>query len=191
MKRKLLFSCLNSCSIRALIKSFLVIFILTPGPLCAESFKGEDPTSAKTIAKPILMLMLYCHSAFDTLYTEYEKDQKTDPVLAQVGDYRAFTTTFQVNRNELGAYNAEKGMFSIYVKSVTDGAISYGEAKFLDLTARKDAQLWINLAKNTCKKHPFFSIATEDDECLRNINSEIFKCYQGFNQRAQVLKKLP
>lgn len=191
MKNELLFSCVNFRLFRLLVTFFLIIFIWTPGPLFAESFKGEDPTSAKAIAKPILMLMLYCHSAFDTLYTEYEKDQKTDPILTQVSDYRAFSTTFQVNRNELGGYNAEKGMFSVYVKSITDGAISYGEAKFLDLTARKDALLWVNLAKGTCKKHPFFRITTEDDECLRNINSEIFKCYQGFNQRAQIFKKSP
>lgn len=191
MKSGLLYSWVNFRAVRALFKYFLILSILSPSPLFAESFKGEDPTSAKTIAKPILMLMLYCHSAFDTLYSEYEKDQKTDPILEKLSDYRALTTAFQVNRTELGGYNAEKGMFSIYVKSVTDGAISYGEAKFLDLTARKDALLWVNLAKGTCKKHPFFRITTEDDECLRNINSEIFKCYQGFNQRAQLFKKLP
>ena len=39
---------------------------------CAQA-EVLDPTSARNIPKPILMLVLYCHAALDTLQGEVEK----------------------------------------------------------------------------------------------------------------------
>ncbi|NDB69736.1 MAG: hypothetical protein EB015_17375, partial [Methylocystaceae bacterium] len=133
-----------------------LFFLLGLTPLYAEA---QDPKSAKSIPKPILMLMLYCHSALDTLAGEVLKDEK--PSVTEVSDKKwlAIKMSFDQNKLELGVKHAEgKNLNHLYHKSVSDGAINEGEAQFLDLTARKDALLWYAFAKEKCKKQIFAQI---------------------------------
>lgn len=131
-------------SSRALRLATLSLFFALSTPNAEVS----DPTSAKSIPKPILMLMLYCHSALDTLAGEVAKDPKPSAADVSEKKWQAIKIIFDQYKLELGAPSLEgKKLNQVYDKSVSDGAINEGEAKFLDLTARKDALLWYAFAK--------------------------------------------
>ena len=164
-----------------------LLLLLALNPACAE---GKDPKSAKSIAKPILMLMLYCHSGLDTLAGEVAKDPKPSAADVSEKKQQAMAIIFDQNKLELGAPHIESTFLNhLYHKSVADGAINEGEAKFLDQTARKDALLWYAFAKEKCKKQIFSQLSEEEDECLNKLNSEMHKCFVGFNERVQMLVK--
>ena len=151
---------------------------------CAEA---SDSKSAKSIAKPILMLMLYCHAALDTLQTELEKSPPSGALTAS--QQKAIKDAFALNKTELGGFNADSQLFHLFHKSVEDKAISSGEALFLEKTARKDASLWLAFAKEKCKKEIFSPLTEEEDDCLNKLNSEMHKCFTGFNARVGELLK--
>jgi hypothetical protein len=165
-----------------LLAPLLLLVALTPA--CAET---KDPKSAKTIAKPILMLMLYCHAALDTLQAEVEKSPPSGALSAE--KQKALQGAFQRNKTELGGFNTETKLFHLFHKSVEDKAITTGEAQFLEKTARKDATLWFAFAKEKCKKEIFSPLTEEEDDCLNKLNSEMHKCFIGFNERVQILIK--
>lgn len=81
-----------------LLASLILALMLTPAQ--AETV---DPTSAKSIAKPILMLMLYCHSALDTLAGEVAKDPKPSAVDVSEKKWQAIRIIFEQYKIELGA----------------------------------------------------------------------------------------
>lgn len=168
----------------ALPAVFLSLALLNPNCSQAET---SDPKSAKTIAKPILMLMLYCHAALDTLQAEVEKNPSSGALSAP--QQKAIRGAFQLNKTELGGFNAGTQLFHLFHKSVEDKAITAGEAQFLEKTARKDASLWLTFAKEKCKKELFSPLSEEDDDCLKKLNSEMHKCFIGFNERVQMLVK--
>jgi len=177
----------NLSLLRALTLAPLAL-LLALGSAHAET---KDPTSAKSIAKPILMLMLYCHSALDTLADDVAKDPK--PSLFEVDEKRqkAIAMVFDRNKLELGEkYIHTTQLNHLYQKSVEDGAIVFGEAKFLDLTARKDAKLWYVFAKEKCKKQIFAKRSEDEDDCLKKLNSEMHKCFIGFNERVDSFMKI-
>ena len=147
-----------------------------------------DPTSAKNIPKPILMLVLYCHAALDTLQGEVEKSPPSGALTPQ--KQQAVGRAFQLNKLELGILTPETKLFQLFHKSVEDKAITAGEAQFLEKTARKDATLWFVLAKEKCKREIFISLSEEEDSCLKNLNSEMHKCFVGFNERVDMFMKL-
>ena len=147
-----------------------------------------DPKSAKSIPKPILMLMLYCHAGINTLQGEYKKTLPS-PAVAEKKQ-RAIAQAFEINKVELGDINPESQLFSVFHKSVADKAITAGEAQFLEKTAQKDALLWFGLTKEKCKNDIFLPLSEEEGECLRHINSEMHKCFIGFNERVETLMKL-
>lgn len=149
--------------------------------------QAPDSTSARSIAKPILMLMLYCHAALDTLQDDYEKSARTSEL--PESKQHALMQAFKLNKLELGGFNTETQLFHVFDKSVKDKAISAGEAHFLELTARKDATLWYAFAKEKCKTEIFASLSEEEDECLNKLNSEIHKCLIGFNERVEAISK--
>ena len=168
----------------ALLVVFLSLALLNPNYSQAET---SDPKSAKTIAKPILMLMLYCHAALDTLQAENEKNPIDGALSAP--QQKALQGAFQLNKTELGGFNAETQLFHLFHKSVEDKAITAGEAQFLEKTARKDATLWLTFAKEKCKKELFSPLSEEDDDCLKKLNSEMHKCFIGFTARVEDLLK--
>jgi hypothetical protein len=151
--------------------------------LSAAHAEVSDPKSAKNIAKPILMLMLYCHAALDTLQTEFEKSPPSGAISAS--KQKALQSAFELNKTELGGFNTDTQLFHLFHKSVEDKAISAGEAQFLEKTARKDATLWFAFAKEKCKKEIFSPLTEEEDECLNKLNSEMHKCFIGFNERVE------
>ena len=106
------------------LATLLLCLALTPA-----SAETSDPKSAKTIAKPILMLMLYCHAALDTLQVDVEKNPPSADVSAS--KQKAMRDAFQLNKTELGGFNSETQLFHLFHKSVEDKAISAGEAQFL------------------------------------------------------------
>jgi hypothetical protein len=135
-------------------------------------------TDAKSIPKPILMLALYCHSAIEEMRLAYTRGHSNveiskDQIVA------SFLGVFDKNRIELGGMCA---------KAVNDAAITPNEGKFLDLTARKDAILWVKFSGEKCAGTLFDGAAPKDEQCLRNINSEVFKCYQLVNEQAGALR---
>ena len=129
------------------------------------------------------MLMLYCHAALDTLQAEVEKSPPSGEVSA--AKQKALKDAFQVNKDELGGYKPHTQLFWLFHKSVEDKAISAGEAQFLEQTARKDAILWFAFAQEKCKKEIFSALSEEEDECLNKLNSEMHKCFIGFNERVE------
>jgi hypothetical protein len=176
------------------MKNFSLLRALWVTPLAillTQSFASADvldPKSAKNIPKPILMLMLYCHAGINTLQGEYEKTLPS-PVTTEKKQ-RAITQAFEINKVELGGINPESQLFAVFHKSVADKAITTGEAQFLEKTAEKDALLWFSLTKEKCKKDIFLPLTEEEGECLRNINSEMYKCFIGFNERVETLLKM-
>jgi len=174
----------NLSLLRGLTLAPLVIF-LGLGLAQAEVL---DPKSAKNIPKPILMLMLYCHAALDTLQGEVEKTPPSGALPPQ--KQQAIGQAFQINKVELGSLTPETKLFQLFHKSVEDKAITAGEAQFLEKTARKDAVLWFGFAKEKCKKEIFSPLTEEEDDCLKKLNSEMHKCFIGFNQRVNSFMKL-
>ena len=107
---------------RSLLPTLLLLFLaLTPA-----GAQLSDPKSAKTIAKPILMLMLYCHAALDTLQGEVEKSPPSGTLSA--AQNKALQSAFQLNKIELGGFNSETQLFHLFHKSLKNKAISAGEA---------------------------------------------------------------
>ena len=147
----------------------LAFVLCAATPVCA----APPSTDAKSIPKPILMLMLYCHSAIEEMRVAYTRPGQAaaskTPVVA------ALMAAFEQNRGELDG---------VYAKAVGDGAVTPNEGKFLDLTARKDAMLWVKFAGEKCAGTLFDGGPPGDEQCLRDLNSEVFKCYQSVNERA-------
>jgi len=173
----------NSLLHALLIVSLALLLVVN----CAQA-EVLDPTSAKNIPKPILMLVLYCHAALDTLQGEVEKSPPSVALTPQ--KQQAVGRAFQLNKLELGILTPETKLFQLFHKSVEDKAITAGEAQFLEKTARKDATFWFVLAKEKCKKEIFLSLSEEENNCLKNLNSEMHKCFVGFNERVETFMKL-
>lgn len=147
----------------------------------------QDRTSAKSIAKPILMLMLYCHAALDALQADYEKDLATSDL--SEAKKNAIKQAFQINKQELGDVEPDSGFTPLFHKCVKDKAISEGEAHFLDKTARKDAVLWYPLAKEKCNRQILSPLNEEEDNCVKYLNTEMHKCLISFKERVELLSK--
>ena len=141
------------------------------GP-CARAQSPEP--DAKSVPKAILMLGLYCNAANTVLKLIYEKNPSLTPWRATGKREKAFTELFsKVDFNRNG--NA---------KAVRDKALTENEVKFLDLTAQKEAANWGLAAHEKCGFEP------DPDRleiCLRNLNSEIYKCHQQLNDQAEKL----
>lgn len=138
-------------------------------------------TDAKSIPKPILMLALYCHSAIEEMRVAYTQKRKATDI-AKDQSISALMGAFDRNRAELDG---------MYAKAVGDQAITPNEGKFLDLTARKDAVFWLKFSGEKCPGPLFDDGPPKDEQCLRDINSEVFKCYQIVNDQAGALRDRP
>jgi hypothetical protein len=106
----------------------------------------------------------------DTLGAEVTKDpQHSLPGISEK-KRQGIKIMFDQNKLELGAPHIESTFLShLYHKSVEDGAITTGEAQFLEKTARKDVALWFGFAKEKCKKEIFSPLTEEEDDCLKNL----------------------
>ena len=131
---------------------------------------AEEPTisepSAKDIPKPVLMLGLFCNSALVAIKGQYLANPRTLP-------WRADATTEKKITELLNKLDASDGG---YVKSVKDGALTEGEAKFLKFKATHEAVDWAKNINRICNGPADHGGAYE--LCLKEVNSEIFKCYR-------------
>lgn len=165
---------MNSFMSRFLWRAAVALAVSAGSP----AFAAPPSTDAKSIPKPILMLALYCHSAIEEMRVAYTQ-KRGDADIAKDQTVTALMSAFDRNRTELDG---------IYAKAIGDQAITPNEGKFLDLTARKDAILWVKFSGEKCVGTLFDGGAPKDEQCLRDINSEVFKCYQIVNDQAGALR---
>jgi len=133
-----------------------------------------EETDAKSIPKAILMLGLYCNAADIVLKPFYERAPLAPPWRAEGKRAEAFAKAFSgLDYNYWG--NA---------KAIKDKALSENEVTFLNLTAQKEAKIWGEHATPQCG---FLHEASEIESCLRNLNSEVFKCFQQLESQVTAL----
>ena len=137
--------------------------------------QAEVP-DAKSIPKAILMLGLYCNAANIVLKPYYERAPLAPPWRAQGKRAEAFQKIFS-------------GLDFQYwgnAKAIKDKALTEREVTFLILTAQKEARIWGEHATQQC------GLLHEEDEieaCLRNLNSEVFKCFKQLDDQVKTLTK--
>jgi hypothetical protein len=133
---------------------------------------------AKSIPKAILMLGLYCNAANIVLKPFYERAPLAPPWRAQGKRADAFQKVFS-------------GLDFQYwgnAKAIKDKALSEREVTYLILTAQKEAKIWGEHATPQCG---FLQEADEIEVCLRNLNSEVYKCFQQLDSQVKVLSRAP
>lgn len=154
-----------------LLRLVLCLTLLSPPA------RAEEP-DAKSIPKAILMLGLYCNAANIVLKLFYERSPLAPPWRAQGRRAHAFQKVFS-------------GLDFQYwgnAKAIRDKALSEREVTFLILTAQKEAKIWGEHATPQCG---FLSEAGEIDACLRNLNSEVYKCFQQLDSQVNALSGAP
>ena len=156
-------------------KKFIVVCLVFFGAI-APCLAAEEP-DAKSIPKPILMLALYCNTAMASLKERFEKNPLALPWRADDKKKAAiFDIMKTLDMNDLG-----------YTKAVRDEAITANEAQFLKLSAIHEASQWMNNISHACSSP---NLSNDDYEaCLKESNSEIYKCYSQIIDRARVWNK--
>jgi len=156
-------------------KKFIVVCLVFFGAI-ASCLAAEEP-DAKSIPKPILMLALYCNTAMASLKERFEKNPLALPWRAEGKKKEAIIDIMQtLDLNDQG-----------YTKAVRDEAITANEAQFLKLSAVHEASQWMTNISHACSNP---SLPNDDYEvCLRESNSEIYKCYSQIIERARVWRK--
>jgi hypothetical protein len=158
---------------RSTLKSMqvLTIGILTLVNCPSHSLAGEP--DSKTIPKPILMLGLYCNSAMSTLKGRFEANPSAPPWRAEGAHRNAILVLLQkLDLNDNG-----------FTKAVKDKALTAEEANFLKFSAVHEADQWVNNISKTCS---ISGLSPEDyDLCLKETNSEVYKCYRQIMDSAQ------
>jgi hypothetical protein len=135
-----------------------------------------EEVDAKSIPKAILMLGLYCNAANIVLKPFYERAPLAPPWNAQGNRAQAFTKVFS-------------GLDFQYwgnAKAIKDKALTQGEVTFLNLTAQKEAKIWGEHATPQCG---FLHETDQIEICLRNLNSEVFKCFKQLDDQVKALTK--
>ena len=137
--------------------------------------RAEEP-DAKSIPKAILMLGLYCNAANIVLKPLYERAPLAPPWNAQGKRAEAFTKVF----SGLDFQYWGNG------KAIKDKALTEREVTFLNLTAQKEAKIWGEHATPQCG---FLHDDDQIETCLRNLNSEVFKCFKQIDEQVKALTK--
>lgn len=154
----------------------LVVFCLSYLIFFQYSCLAEEPDS-KSIPKPMLMLGLYCNSSLSSLKGRFEANPSAPPWRAEGAKKEAILNLMQnLDLNDLG-----------YAKAVKDKALKADEAQFLKFTAVHETEQWLNNIIRSCSNP---ELTAEDyDMCLKETNSEIYKCYRQIIDAAQNLIK--
>ena len=150
--------------------------VLTFGLSLHASAKADEP-DAKTIPKSILMLGLYCNSANSSLKERFDANPTNLPWRAE-GKKREVIQSIMLKLDlmDLG-----------YAKAVKDKAITQEEANFIKFTAVHEAVQWYQNIHLSCKDH--LSSENDYEACLKEANSEIYKCYRQIIDAAIVTMK--
>lgn len=151
--------------------SLIIAFCLSA--TIAHLARAEEP-DAKSIPKPILMLGLYCNAANIVLKPYYERTPLAPPWNASGKRAEAFTKVF----------SALDFQYWGNAKAIKDKALSEREVTFLHLTAEREAKIWGDHATSQCG---LLYEREESEACLRNLNSEVFKCFQQLNNQVKAL----
>jgi hypothetical protein len=155
----------NIVNVITILLSYFLIFQLPSS--------AEEPDS-KSIPKPILMLGLYCNSAMSTLKGRFEANPSAPPWRAEGPLKEAILGLIQkLDLNDLG-----------YAKAVKDKALTPAEAQFLKFSAVHEADHWLNNITKSCS-NPSLT-AKEYDLCLKETNSETYKCYRQIIDAAKI-----
>lgn len=124
------------------------------------------------------MLGLYCNAANIVLKPLYERAPLAPPWNAKGRRAEAFNKVFS-------------GLDFQYwgnAKSIKDKALTEREVTFLILTAQKEAKIWGEHATPQCG---LLQELGDIDACLRNLNSEVYKCFQQLNDQVNALAGPP
>ncbi len=133
--------------------------------LHSEEAAKTEP-NAKDIPKPVLMLGLFCNSALVAMKAQYLANPRALPWKADGVTEKKISELF----NKLDPSN------SGYIKSVKDKALTEGEANFLNFNASHEATAWVKNVNRICANPSMGSV--EYEQCLKEVNTEIFKCYR-------------
>lgn len=154
----------------------MLTFILTFGLSVAADALADEPDS-KSIPKSILMLGLYCNSANSTLKERFENNPTNLPWRAEGKKKGAIHGLMdKLDLNDLG-----------YAKAVRDKAITQEEANFIKFLAIHEANQWLVNINVNCNNH--LSSENAYEACLKEANSEIYKCYRQIIDAAIILMK--
>lgn len=137
---------------------------------------AEEP-DAKSIPKPILMLGLFCNSALFAMKSSFETNPAALPWLAT----GAKVDEIKSLMNKIDATDAP------YEKAIRDHAITEDEAKFLKFSALHEAEQWIKNINQSCATPNHAPQVYE--ACLKETNSEIYKCYRHIIDSMQAIGK--
>ena len=143
------------------------------------TYAVADLTDAKSIPKPILMMGLYCNSALSALKNQFEADPTAIPWKAVAGKKQ------EAIRYLLQKLDTSDGS---YDKAIRDRALSPEEARFIKFSAVHESMQWLNNIRLSCVSADPQS--TDYEACLKESNSEIYKCYRQIIDAAQTIIKL-
>lgn len=160
-------------------KSYMRLFCMAMAILSSVDgtrAKAEE-TDAKSIPKPILMLGLFCNSALSILKIQFEANPSAPPWKA-VGSRKDMISVLM--RNLITDDSA-------YQKAIRDQALTPGEAQFIKYSAIHESEQWLKNINNSCITP---NLSSEDYEaCLKETNSEIYKCYRQIIDSALAMRK--
>ena len=142
-------------------------------PHSEETAKIEP--NAKDIPKSVLMLGLFCNSALVAIKGQYLTNPRALPWRADGVREKKITELL----NKLDPSDAG------YVKSVKDGALTEGEARFLKFNATHEAVDWVKNINRICNAPA--DNGGGGEMCLKEVNSEIFKCYRQIMDQVKSL----
>lgn len=156
------------------IKRYIHILTLASTfTLSIAAFSIADETDSKSIPKPILMLGLYCNSALSALKTQFEADPAAIPWRA-VGKREE---SIRIQMQKLDTSDRS------YDKAIRDQALSPEEARFIKFSAIHESLQWLNNTRHSCITAD--SQSADYEACLKETNSEIYKCYRQIIDAAQ------
>ncbi len=160
---------------RIFSRQFMIVYLAFFVSI-APSLATEEPDT-KSIPKPILMLALYCNTAMASLKERFEKNPLALPWRAEGKKKTAIFEIMQkLDLNDTG-----------YTKAVKDQAITANEAQFLKLSAVHEAGQWMTNISHACASP---NLSNDDYEaCLKESNSEIYKCYSQIIDQVRVWRK--
>jgi hypothetical protein len=148
----------------------LIIFLVAIIGFGATALHSEEAVktepNSKDIPKPVLMLGLFCNSALVAIKGQYLANPRALPWKADGAAEKKITELLgKLDPNNSG-----------YAKAVKDGALTQDEANFLNYNASHEAVDWVKNVRYICAATA--TLGGEYEQCLKEVNSEIFKCYR-------------
>jgi hypothetical protein len=123
------------------------------------------------------MLGLFCYSSLSTLKNPFEANPSALP-------WRASGSRQEAIQNLMSKLDPTD---AAYEKAIRDQAISAPEAKFIKFSAVHESEQWLKNINISCAAP---NLAPQDYEpCLKETNSEVYKCYRQIIDAVQAANK--